>query len=61
MDVLYDFMIDLLAHRQVGESTHVKIEAIWHKVRLIPPPDDIVEEDYEETVVAEDYDGEVTT
>ena len=52
--MLYDLLIDIMAHKQVTESTHVKMEIVQNKVKFVPLPDDIVEEAYEEEI-----DGEV--
>ena len=48
IDVLLGFMIDILAKKVPHEKGHVKIDAIHHKVKLMPLPDDKYLENWEE-------------
>jgi hypothetical protein len=49
MDLLYDFVVHVLAHKPIPGLT-IKQETYNHKVVLVPPPDDIIEEEYVEEI-----------
>lgn len=49
MDLLYDFVIHVLAHKPIP-GFNFKLDTIIHKVVLVAPPDDIVEEEYVEEI-----------
>lgn len=61
IEVLYDFLLDLLAHKPLNVTSTVKQELLQNKVRLVPPPEDITDEAYEEEVEQENDEGEVIT
>lgn len=45
MDLLLDYIVDILSRRVPIEGVGVKVDQIINKIRLVPVPDDIVEED----------------
>ena len=49
MDGIFDIMIDIAAKRTPPESS-VKSDQIRDKVRFVPYPEGVVEEDYEDEV-----------
>jgi len=57
MDTLLDFTIDILAKRLPTERVTVKIDHIHHKIRLVPLPDDIIEENFSEPIKVPNEDG----
>ena len=50
MDNLLDNLIDIAAKRVPTENNNVKADQIRDKVRFIPTPEGIVEEEYTEEV-----------
>lgn len=45
MDLLLDYIVDILSRRVPIEGVGVKVDQIINKIRLVPVPEDIVEED----------------
>ena len=50
-------MIDILAKRVPQDKVSVKIDSIQSKVRLVPLPEDVINEDYTETIKVPNEDG----
>lgn len=45
MDMLLDYIVDILSRRVPIEGVGVKVDQIISKIKLVPVPEDIVEED----------------
>lgn len=45
MDMLLDYVVDILSRRVPIEGVGVKVDQIINKIRLVPVPEDIVIED----------------
>ena len=45
MDMLLDYVVDILSRRVPIEGVGVKVDQIINKIRLVPVPEDIVEQD----------------
>lgn len=60
LDMLFDFMIDILAKRVPIENVNVKVDQIFGKVKLIDMPEGLYHEDTVETVTKENEDGTKT-
>ena len=58
MEILYDFLIDILAKRVPIENVSVKVEQIISKVKLVEMPEGLYHEDCTETVVKDDPEKE---
>jgi len=43
MDMLLDYVVDILSRRVPIEGVGVKVDQIINKIRLVPVPEDIVE------------------
>lgn len=57
MDLLLDFIIDVLAKRPISDKAGVKVEQIHNKVALVPIPEGILDEDFEEEKSIPNEDG----
>lgn len=60
MDMLYDFLVDILAKRVPIENVAVKVDQINGKVKLIEMPEGMYHEDTVEIVTKENEDGTKT-
>lgn len=58
IETLIGILINIIAKRVPVDNTSVKIDHIHHKVRFVPLPEGIIEEDYEETIVIPGEEGE---
>ena len=45
MDMLLDYVVDILSRRVPIEGVGVKVDQIINKIKLVPVPEDVVEED----------------
>ena len=54
MDLLFDYIIDILSKRVPIDNVNVKVDQIVSKIRLVPCPEDLVTEDYTEKVTVEE-------
>ena len=61
MDIIYDFVMDILARKPLSGTSPIKIETVVSKVKLSTYPEEIIEEDWEEIVEEENDEGEVIT
>lgn len=59
MDMLLDYVVDILSKRVPIEGVGVKVDQIINKIRLVPVPEDIIEEDKKVTVEKTLEDGTV--
>lgn len=59
MDTLYDHIIDIVSNRFPVENNNTKFEQVKNKIRLLPIPDEVVDEDYSDKVAVEQEDGTV--
>ena len=57
IDTILDFMIEILAKRVPSDKATVKIDAIHSKVKLVPLPEDIINEDFKEEIKIPNEDG----
>ena len=57
MDNLFDFAVDVLARRVPTENVSVKVGEITSRILLVPMPEGLHHEDYEEVIMHEDDDG----
>lgn len=57
MDNLFDFAVDVLARRVPTENVNVKVGEITSRIVLLPMPEDLYHEDYEEVIMHENEDG----
>ena len=53
IEILYDYMIDILSKRVPIENVPVRIDHIISKVRLVPVPAGVIFENTHETVTVE--------
>ena len=60
MDNLLDNFIDIAAKRVPTDNNPVKADQIRDKVRFVPHPEGIVEEDYSEDITTKNEDGTET-
>ena len=60
MDMLYDFLVDILAKRVPVENVAVKVDQINGKVKLIEMPEGLYHEDTVEIITKENEDGTKT-
>ena len=58
IETLVGILINIIAKRVPVDNTSVKIDHIHHKVKFVPLPEGIIEEDYEETIVIPGEEGE---
>jgi len=59
MDMLLDYIVDILSRRVPIEGVGVKVDQIINKIRLVPIPEDINEVDKKVTVEKTLEDGTV--
>lgn len=60
MDMLLDYIVDILSKRVPIEGVGVKVDQIINKIRLVPIPDDVHEQDKKIEVEQTAEDGTVT-
>ena len=53
IELLYDYVIDILSKRVPIENVQVRVEQIINRVRLVPVPPNLYFEDFFETVTVE--------
>ena len=53
MEILYDYIIDILNRRVPVDGTNVKVDQIINKVKLVEIPEDVILETIHETVEVE--------
>lgn len=53
IELLYDYIIDILSKRVPIENVQVRVEQIINRVRFVPVPPNLYFEDFVETVTVE--------